>query len=180
MHGHGHGAAPPRGRIRWASGRAGDDPNEKSNPKLSLKSMGNQSDTRNNWRNSYYELIQMLALKTEDHDKRKHPRVLVPLEIDLNIEIGDESFRVLDISPGGISLVSNNPLAGRSEINIIYDKLFKISSEIIYSRVDPTEDFGEGEHYRIGARFLKEDEGFRIMVMVLQYYGSKLFKISGG
>ena len=67
---------------------------------------------------------------------------------------------MLDISPGGISLVSKNPLSGRSEVNIIYDQLFKISSEIIYSRVDPTEDFGGGKNYRIGARFLKEDEGF--------------------
>lgn len=136
--------------------------------------MGKNADTQTNWKNSYFELIQSLALKTEDHDKRKHPRVLVPPGIELYIEIGDERLRVLDISPGGISLVSKHPLSGSSEVNIIYDKLFKITSEIIYSRVDPTEDFGEGENYRIGARFLKEDEGFRIMVMVLQYYGSKL------
>ncbi|MEE8433870.1 MAG: PilZ domain-containing protein, partial [bacterium] len=126
--------------------------------------MGNKSDTQKNWRNSYFELIQFLELKTEDHDKRKHPRILVPPGIELYVEIGSESLRVLDISPGGISLVSKKPLSGSSEVNIIYDKLFKISSEIIYSRVDPTEDFGEGEHYRIGARFLKEDEGFRILV----------------
>ena len=136
--------------------------------------MGNKADTQTNWKNSYFELIQNLALKTEDHDKRKHPRVLVPPGIELNIEIGDEKLRVLDISPGGISLVSKHSLSGSSEVNIIYDKLFKITSEIIYSRVEPTDDFGEGEIYRIGARFLKEDEGFRIMVMVLQYYGSKL------
>lgn len=142
--------------------------------------MGNQSDTKKNWRNSYFELIRSLTLKIEDHDKRKHPRVLVPPEIDLYIEIGDESLRVLDISPGGISFLSKNPLSGISEVNIIYDKLFKINSEIIYRRVEPTVDFGEGENYRIGARFLKEDEGFRIMVMVLQYYGSKLIKSSDG
>jgi len=136
--------------------------------------MGKPSDTRTNWKNSYYELIQFFELKTEDHDKRKHPRILVPPGIELSIEIEGESLRVLDISPGGISLVSKRPLSGSSEVNIIYDKLFKISSEIVYSRVEPTENFSEGEVFRIGARFLKEDEGFRILVMVLQYYGSKL------
>lgn len=142
--------------------------------------MGNQSDTQKNWKNSYFELIRFLALKTEDHEKRKHPRVLVPPGIELFIEIEGESLRVLDISPGGISLVSKNPRTGSSEVSIIYDQLFKISSEIVYSRADPTEDFGEGENYRIGARFLKEDEGFRIMVMVLQYYGNKLVPTPAG
>lgn len=126
------------------------------------------------------ELIQSLALKTEDHDKRKHPRVLIPPGIDLQIEIEDEKLRVFDISPGGISLVSKKQLTGSSEVNIIYDKLFKISSEIIYSRVEPAGDSGEEKRFRIGARFLREDEGYRIMVMVLQYYGSKLVEISAG
>ena len=130
--------------------------------------MGNQNYKQINWREDYLKLMESLALKTEDKDKRKHPRVLLPPEIELFIEIGNESYKVLDISPGGICLVSQYTLSGRSEVNIVYDKEFKLNSEIIYSHVDATINIGEYEGYRIGAKFLREDEGYRIMVMVLQ------------
>ena len=139
--------------------------------------MGNQIDKQINWREDYLKLMGSLALKTEDHDKRKHPRVLLPPEIELFIEIGNESYNVLDISPGGICLVSQYSLSGQSEVNIVYDKEFKLNSEIIYSQMDRTINTDGSEGYRIGAKFLREDEGYRIMVMVLQVYGIRLIDI---
>ena len=136
--------------------------------------MGNQIDKQINWRESYLKLMESLSLKTEDHDKRKHSRVLLPHEIDLFIEIENGSYKVLDISPGGICFISQYSLSGQSEVNIVYDKIFKLISEIIYSQVYPTINTGESKGYRIGAKFLREDEGYRIMVMVLQFYGNRL------
>lgn len=136
--------------------------------------MANRNDSQTNWGDLYRELMQSLALTPEEHEKRKYPRILLPAGIELFVEIGKERYKVLDISPGGISLVSQNPLSGSSEVNIVYDDSFKLISKIIYSRVDATMGANVEGGYRVGAKFLEEDEGYRIMVMVLQYYGSRL------
>ncbi len=136
--------------------------------------MANRNDSRTNWGDLYRELMQSLALTPEEHEKRKYPRILLPPGIELFVEIGKERYKVLDIPPGGISLVSQNPLSGSSEVNIVYDDTFKLISKIVYSRVDPTMGANAEGGYRVGAKFLEEDEGYRIMVMVLQYYGSRL------
>ncbi len=141
--------------------------------------MADGNDSTTDWRKLYTDLVQSLALETETHDKRKHARLLVPDEIDLVIEIGAESYEVIDISPGGISFFSDRPSLGGEEVTISYDNSFKLSSDVVYCSVDSADVPEYEEGYRVGARFMEENEGYRIMVMVLEFYEGKLGGATG-
>ena len=136
--------------------------------------MAEDSKSTADWRKLYTDLVKSLALETESHDKRKHARLLVPDEIDLVIEIGAESHEVIDISPGGISFFTDRPNSGGEEVTISYDNTFKLNSDVVYCSVEGADVPEYEEGHRVGARFLEEDEGYRIMVMMLEFYEGKL------
>ncbi|MCZ6626697.1 MAG: PilZ domain-containing protein [SAR324 cluster bacterium] len=128
------------------------------------------------WKNLYYELVESLRLSTQADEKRKHPRLIIPEGVELSVRIQGDNHRLVDISPGGISFFSHTPFSGGREVSIVYSESFQILSEIVYCRVDQLEP-AEGENnYRIGARFVVDDDGFRIMVLVLEFYSSKLIR----
>lgn len=141
--------------------------------------MADGSKSTTDWRKLYTDLVKSLALETETQDKRKHARLLVPDEIDLVIEIGAESYEVIDISPGGISFFTDRPSSGGEEVTISYDNTFKLISNIVYCSVDSADVPEYEDGHRVGARFIEEDEGYRIMVMVLEFYEGKLGAAQG-
>lgn len=128
------------------------------------------------WENLYNELVETLQLLTQAHDKRKHPRLIMPEDVELSIQIQGNNHRVVDISPGGISFLSYTPYSGGREVSIVYSDTFEISSDIVYCRVEQLEPSDGEKFYRIGANFVVEDEGFRIMVLVLEFYSDMLNK----
>lgn len=128
------------------------------------------------WENLYNELVEALQLPTQAHDKRKYPRLIMPEDVELSVQIQGNSHRVVDISPGGISFLSHTPFSGGREVSIVYSDAFEISSDIVYCRVEQLEPSEGEESYRIGANFVVDDEGFRIMVLVLEFYSARLNK----
>lgn len=136
--------------------------------------MSLQDESATNWKALYAELAKSLDFTFHQHEKRTHSRLVVPAEIELSVQIASEEYQVVDISPGGISFLSNHPFSGGDEVSIVYGTKFKLASDIVYCRAEKVESRGEEDMYRVGARFLKEDEGYRIMVMVLEFYSSQL------
>ena len=132
--------------------------------------------TQTDWEKLYIELVEALQLSTEAHDKRKHPRLIIPEKVELSVHIEDNNHRVVDISPGGISFLSHMPLSGGREVSIVYDNTFEILSNIVYCRVEELEPPEGGESFRIGAEFVADNDGFRIMVLVLEFYSARLNK----
>lgn len=126
------------------------------------------------WESLYIELVEALNLSTEAHDKRKFPRLIMPEGVELSVQIQGNNHRVVDISPGGISFISHMPYSGGREVSIVYSDTFEISSDIVYCRAEKLEPSEGEESYRIGANFVVEDEGFRIMVLVLEFYSARL------
>ncbi len=131
------------------------------------------------WKTLYFELVEALHLTTQEHDKRKHSRLTIPEAVELSVQIQGGGHRVIDISPGGISFVSQTPFSGGSEVSIVYGDTFQIQSNIVYCRVEELEPSEGEEPYRVGARFVAEDDGFRIMVLVLEFYSARLNKNTG-
>lgn len=136
-------------------------------------------ESRTDWKTLYLELVKTLEFTFHQHEKREHSRLIVPLEIELSVQIASEEYPVVDISPGGISFASNHPFSGGDEVSIVYGTKFKLASDIVYCRVEQIDSSGEEESFRVGARFLKEDEGYRVMVMVLEFYSMQLGVQSG-
>lgn len=132
--------------------------------------------TQTDWESLYIELVEALQLPTEAHDKRKHPRLTIPEEVELSVHIEDNNHRVVDISPGGISFLSHVPFSGGREVSVVYDDTFEILSNIVYCRVEKLDTADGGESYQIGAKFVVNNDGFRIMVLVLEFYSARLNK----
>ena len=136
--------------------------------------MSLQEESATNWKALYLELVKSLEFTLHQNEKRAHSRLVIPHEIELAVQIASEEYKVIDISPGGISFTSDHPFSGGDEVSIVYGTKFKLASDIVYCRVEKVESSGEEDRYRVGARFLKEGEGYRIMVMVLEFYSTQL------
>ena len=126
------------------------------------------------WRSHYEELVDSLCLPLAEREHRKFPRLEMLAGADISLRAGGEISRVQDISAGGMAFYTKGPVPEGNEMLLTMENAFNVFSEVVYCR--PEEEAGNDllDRYRVGARFLREEDGYKFAVLAMETYHDKL------
>ena len=140
--------------------------------------MLHQQHPLSEWKNHYQDLVTSLDLQSPENKGRKHPRLTMDSGAEISLRTGREISHVRDISPGGMAFYSKIPFMVGSEMVITLENAFNVLSKVVYcnSREDSGEKIARG--YRIGTKFLREEDGYRIAVLAMEAHNHKLAAVN--
>lgn len=122
------------------------------------------------WKARYEFAMGQLGIDPRASDPaRKNPRIkLSPPDNILLVHLGSLIGVLNDISIGGVSFHSNALTTVDREINLFFDLKYRGKLKLISSSLDTHLSSHGRSFYRIGARFLNGDEGYRCTVQSLR------------
>ena len=135
------------------------------------------------WKSEYETLMKDRGFHeehAEDEKNRRHARLAFKTGTTIAVQMEPVACQIINISVGGLSFYSDIPLPGGQSITI------NLNDELsLYLRVDSCH-MEEIEpvlmvtthKYIVGARFIDEDDGYRVMSEVLKSHGNSLFELS--
>ena len=135
------------------------------------------------WKTEYQNLMQDLGFAgnaLENAENRRHARLAFKTGTTIAVELEPVACQIINISVGGISFYSDIPLPDGHSITI------NLNDELsLYLRVDSChmEEIQPVlmvtmHKYIVGAKFMDESDGYRIMSEVLRTHGSSLFALT--
>lgn len=135
-----------------------------------------------NWKSEYEALMRDLGFlgeDAEDAENRQHGRLAFKTGTTIAVQMEPVACQIINISVGGLSFYSDIPLPGGQSITI------NLNDELsLYLRVDSchTEEVEpvmmvSTHKYIVGAKFIDEVDGYRVMSEVLKSHGHSLFAI---
>ncbi len=126
------------------------------------------------WKGHYEELVDSLRLPLAPREHRKFPRLEMLQGADISLSRGGENSRVQDISAGGMAFYATRPVPDGNEVLLTMENAFNVFSEVVYCR--PDEEAGNGimDRFRVGTRFLREEDGYKFAVLAMETYHDKL------
>lgn len=116
---------------------------------------------------------------SDDPENRRHARLAFKTGTTIAVQLEPVSCQIINISVGGLSFYSDIPLPGGESITI------NLNDELsLYLRVDSChmEEIEPvlmvtNHKYIVGARFIDEMDGYRVMSEVLRTHGHSLFAL---
>lgn len=132
-----------------------------------------QQPKEQSWEKKYLNAIKQLCLPGQDlKNGRANPRFKMtdPSKI-LLVSIEGHTGMLNDFSAGGLSFFLEHDLSSDIQATLSIDQKFSGPVRILEShRMDPKSNL-RGGMYRIGARFLFKEDGFRCMVNTMRLLG---------
>lgn len=135
------------------------------------------------WKSTYESLMKTRGFHEQFHgdgENRKHARLAFKTGTMIAVQMEPVACQIINISVGGISFYSDIPLPNDQTITI------NLNNELsLYLRVDSCH-MEEQEpimmvsthKYVVGAMFLTEEDGYRVMAEVLKSHGQSLFELT--
>ena len=124
------------------------------------------------WKRKYMDLMAQLGVQLPDPVERKrgHPRFQPPhAGKEPVIRAGDAACELINISVGGICLLSETPLEVGAKVPLSIADVFVPAQVVDCLKGKPGEE-SEREVYRVGARFASEEQGYKCFVLVVKNF----------
>ena len=132
--------------------------------------MSNPAAAQTDWKGQYDTLMEQLGMGIESDEKaRKLPRfTFKPPERILLVHVGGMVGHIRDISAGGLSFHIEVPFRLGRQIDVTIDQTIHCTVEVV--NISQTESADSHSHglYRIGTKFLTDDDGYRCTVISLK------------
>lgn len=130
------------------------------------------------WKTHYDALVGAMKLGSPPHESRMHPRFEMSEGVEMRVQLGGERPSVHNISAGGMSLYTKNPIAGGSSVALTLENAIRVHSEVVYCSPDGTKKADGGHLYQVGLKFLIEDDGYRVAVLAMETCGGKVSEVT--
>lgn len=135
------------------------------------------------WKSEYISLMKNRGFhKHEDHDEehRKHARLAFKTGTTISVHFEPVFCQIVNISVGGISFYSDIPLPSGQTINIIVGENLSLHLSVDSCHIEELEPvlMVTNHRYLVGAQFINEEDGYRVMSEVLKSHGESLFELS--
>lgn len=132
----------------------------------------------NSWKSSYDALVGAMNLSLPPHESRMHPRFEMGDDMNMLVQFGGEHPRVHNISAGGMSLYTDNPIAGGSSVALTLENAIRVHSEVVYCSPDGPKGADGGHTYQVGLKFLTKNDGYRVAVLAMETCGGKVSEVT--
>lgn len=108
-------------------------------------------------------------------EQRKFPRIhLLDKGATCLLDEGYTPFRVVDVSLGGIAIISERAMPRGKRIKLNIDYVFGLDVEIVHSQMFMEDETFMEAKYRIGAKFASgplDEDMFNLLLRALQQSG---------
>ena len=120
----------------------------------------------------YEELVSQYEKRARIHEKnRSHHRFeFTNPDQTILVQIGENAGSLHDISLGGISFYSSKEIPVGEKCLINFDNRYQVEVEIVNALLDYTDTDKGQPRIRHGAEFVREEDGFRCTIAVLEYF----------
>lgn len=130
------------------------------------------------WKTHYDALVGAMKLSSPPHESRMHPRFEMSADVDMRVQFGGERPCVHNISAGGMSFHTENPIASGSSVALTLENAMRVHSEVVYCSPDGPKKADGGHLYQVGLKFLTENDGYRVAVLAVETCGGKLSEVT--
>ncbi len=130
------------------------------------------------WKTHYDALVDAMNLSLPPHEPRMHPRIEIGDDMDMHVQFGGEHPRVHNISAGGMSLYTENPIVGGSSVALTLENAIRVYSEVVYCLPDGPKRADGGHLYQVGLKFLTENDGYRVAMLAMETCGGKVSEVT--
>jgi hypothetical protein len=141
------------------------------------------SKAKKNWKADYEAQMSKRGFsshKIGQGESRQHPRLAFRTGTTISVQTEPIHCQIVNISVGGISFYSDVQLPEGQAITITLEGGLSLTLRVDSFHVEelPPVLMVTSHKYLIGARFLNEQDGYRVVAEVLRNQGQALFALS--
>jgi hypothetical protein len=141
--------------------------------------MNNPAD----WKSTYESLMKNRGFHEQfdsDGENRKHARLAFKTGTTIAVQMEPVACQIINISVGGISFYSDIPLPSGQSITINLNNELSLFLRVDSCHMEELEPIlmVSTHKYVVGAMFLTEEDGYRVMAEVLKSHGASLFELT--
>ncbi len=142
-----------------------------------------KSESARDWEGDYRALMKSHGFSHREigeGENRQHPRLGFRSGTTITIQTAPIPCQVVNISVGGISFYADVKLPDGHAITITFQDGFSLTLQVDSFHVEeiPPVLMVTSHNFLIGARFLNEEDGYRVMAEVLRNQGEAVFQLT--
>jgi len=140
------------------------------------------SEGKKDWKGDYEKLMKQCGFTVQiggKADNRRHPRLAFRTGTSISVETDATPCQIVNISVGGISFYADVQFPDGQPVTISLEGGLTQTLQVDSFHVEelPPVMLVTPHKYIIGARFLSEEDGYRMMAEVLRKEGDSLFEL---
>lgn len=138
---------------------------------------------KHDWRAEYLAEMKRKGFsggKAGEDENRSHPRLGFRTGASMTIQAAPIPCQIVNVSVGGISFYSNVRLPEGQAVTITMENGFSLTLRVDSYHVEevPPVLMVTSHKFLIGARFLSEEDGYRVVTEVLRNQGEAVFELT--
>ncbi|MCZ6728257.1 MAG: PilZ domain-containing protein [SAR324 cluster bacterium] len=141
--------------------------------------------TSTDWKSEYESLMKSCGFRDPgflESKNRKHSRLAFKTGTTVSIHMEPEFCQIVNISVGGISFYSDISLPSGHTISITLGESLSLNLRVDSCHIEELEPvlMVTSHRYLVGAEFISESDGYRVMSEVLKSNSESLFELTAG